>query len=707
MWALVREHLIAKLALVLFATLVIGFGLPALLNAQVQLSEMKRSGRAAAESVSHGLAAGVRTAMLSGNGLTARTMVEDARSRMGNVEVHIYAPSGEEVFRVPPPPPPRESLPAHVRDVLDQSRAQEVGDETTAIPINNEERCQECHDDSKLRGVLTLGTAGAEFPLNGDDKTLDVLGAVETSAFTQIMTAEKEEDLEDYFAELAKEIDGLRGVAILDPDGDTSFGAEDLEIDKATLREVLADGKARTINLEKSRIRLQPIANAPQCHACHDKDDRWRGIIATAVDVELRDPRAVLLGVADVSVQHVMLSGLGRMIARFLDEVAATGAVTTLTLHDNKGRLFRDALSRAEPPPGVRRVLEHGSAQSELRSDGDGERFIFAAPLTNDKECRQCHGSDHELRGAIEVILDTSAAAASRERVVLTGVAFGVATILATLLLLYLSLRSLVVRPVAAMGDVADQVRGGRLDAQVAVASADEIGRLGDRLNHMIGEIRQKLELSKFVSKATVGSIEAASSDSYQVGERTRMTILFSDIRGFTAFSEAVEPEAVVQMLNTYLGAQADVVDQHGGDIDKFVGDELMANFRGEGMEARALRCALALVEAVRLVNESLPPESTRLEVGIGLNVGEVIFGAMGARNRMDFTVIGDAVNLGARLCSAAKPGQVIISAAVREACGDLEGVNFIPLDPLSVKGKRDPIEVFEVRVSSPSPAPH
>lgn len=705
MWTVVREHLIAKLALVIFATLVIGFGVPALLNAQVQLREMERSGQAAAESVAHGLSAGVRTAMLSGNGLTARTMVHDARSRLGNVDVHIYAPSGEEVFSEPPPPPPRDALPEHVRDVLDQSKAQEVGAETTAIPIANEERCQGCHPDGTLRGVLTLGTADAELPLNGGDETLDVLGAVATSAFIQIMTAEKEDDLDAYFAELAKEVSALRGVAILDPDGDTSFGADDLEVDADVVRQVLADGKPRTIGGPNGRVRLQALANDPQCHACHDEGDRWRGVIATAVDVRLQDPRAMLLSVADISVQHVMLSGLGRMIARFLDEVAATGAVTTLTLHDEKGRLFRDALSQAEPPETVRLVLANGTSQSELRSDGKGERFIFAAPLTNDKECRQCHGSDHELRGAIEVRLDTSAAAASRERVVFTGVAFGIATIIATLLLLYLSLRALVVRPVAAMGDVADQVRGGRLDATVAVASADEIGRLGDRLNHMIGEIRQKLELSKFVSKATVGSIESSSADAYQVGERARMTILFSDIRGFTAFSEKVEPEEVVDMLNTYLGAQADVVDAHGGDIDKFVGDELMANFRGENMEAHAVRCSLAMVAAVRAVNEALPPGSTRLEIGIGLNVGEVIVGAMGARNRMDFTVIGDAVNLGARLCSAARPGQVIISAAVREASGDLDGVEYIPLEPLSVKGKREPITVFEVRGVTTPPA--
>jgi adenylate cyclase len=214
----------------------------------------------------------------------------------------------------------------------------------------------------------------------------------------------------------------------------------------------------------------------------------------------------------------------------------------------------------------------------------------------------------------------------------------------------------------------------------------------------MIGEVRKKLELSKFVSKATVGSVDAAESAIQRRGRRTRATVLFSDIRGFTAFSETVEPEEVVGMLNEYLDAQAEVVERHGGDIDKFVGDELMAHFHGEHMEARAIVAAIEMAQAVGRLNAGAPKGSPQLQVGIGINTGEVIFGAMGARNRMDFTVIGDAVNLGARLCSAAAGGQVVVSSALFWAAHDLPGVVFEPLPPLSVKGKREPIEVYAVR---------
>lgn len=696
MWTLVRKHLVVKIAIVVVATLGLGFAVPAVINAQLQLGEMERSGRESAQNVAQGLSAGVRTAMLSGNGITARTMVKDARDRLSTAEVRIYAPNGEEVFGVHAPIPSPDQLPSHIRDVLADGAMHMRDDATEALPIQNERRCQSCHPEGELRGVLTLGTDGASVRLGGGDETLDVITDVAESAFVQIMTAEKEELLDAYFEELAKEVDGIEGVSVLDPDGAPSYGP-DFEVSKSEVAAAFDTKASRTVDVEGGRLRIHPLANAPQCHACHDADDVWREAVVTKVGT-LSSPRETVVGATDISLRHVMLSGLGRMISRFLDEVAATGAVSTLTLHDGDGRLFRDAFAEPAPPSAVRSVLSSGEPESALIQDDESEAFVFVAPLTNDPECIQCHGTDHDLRGAIEVTLDTTAAAQGRERLVFIGAVFAVATILITLVLLYFGLKLLVVRPVSEMGSVADSVSEGRLDARVIVRSVDEVGRLGEQLNHMIGEVRKKLELSKFVSKATVGTVDAAESSITRRGTRERITVLFSDIRGFTAFSETVEPEEVVEMLNRYLDAQASVVEGHGGDIDKFVGDELMAVFRGPDMEARALWCAVDMVGAVHRLNASLPPGTPQLEVGIGINVGDVVFGAMGACNRMDFTVIGDAVNLGARLCSAAEPGQVVVSKFVLDATGELPGLDCRPMESIAVKGKREPIEVFDIR---------
>jgi adenylate cyclase len=134
---------------------------------------------------------------------------------------------------------------------------------------------------------------------------------------------------------------------------------------------------------------------------------------------------------------------------------------------------------------------------------------------------------------------------------------------------------------------------------------------------------------------------------------------------------------------------------KHGGDIDKFVGDELMARFTGESMERRATICAVEMIEAVAALNEKIGAKN--LGVGVGVNVGDVVFGAMGAEHRLDFTVIGDSVNLAARLCSAAKGGEVLVTKAIRDAVGEA-GLAMEPLEPIKVKGKTEPIEIFSAK---------
>jgi len=156
-------------------------------------------------------------------------------------------------------------------------------------------------------------------------------------------------------------------------------------------------------------------------------------------------------------------------------------------------------------------------------------------------------------------------------------------------------------------------------------------------------------------------------------------------------------------MLNEYLQAQADVVVKHGGDIDKFVGDELMARFTGEDMELRAARCAVGMIEAVAAVNAKKGDQ--QLAVGVGVNAGDVVFGPMGAEHRLDFTVIGDSVNLAARLCSAAKGGEVLITKPIRDAlekAGGTDGeIEVEELEPIRVKGKAEPIPIFRAKLKA------
>ena len=252
-------------------------------------------------------------------------------------------------------------------------------------------------------------------------------------------------------------------------------------------------------------------------------------------------------------------------------------------------------------------------------------------------------------------------------------------------------------RPILAIDRVAGEVSRGNLDVRVeGVRSRDEIGDLATRMNEMIGGLVERFHLSKFVSGGTLDAVKSSAGEGVQLGGvRRRVTVFFSDIRGFTSFSEGVEPEVVVEMLNTFLREQARVVKEFRGDIDKYVGDELVAVFQGEDMIENAVRSAVKIQEEMARLRAEHPEWD--VAVGIGINTGEVVMGAMGSEERMDYTILGDTVNVGARLCSAAGRGQILLSEAAHEGVEAVAGVETRRLEPIEVKGKSRALEVFEV----------
>jgi adenylate cyclase len=154
----------------------------------------------------------------------------------------------------------------------------------------------------------------------------------------------------------------------------------------------------------------------------------------------------------------------------------------------------------------------------------------------------------------------------------------------------------------------------------------------------------------------------------------------------------------VVEMLNTYLRHQAYIVKKYNGDIDKYVGDELVAVFQGPDMEENAVRCSVEIQQKMRLLTEERP--EWNIAIGIGINTGDVVMGAMGSEDRMDYTILGDTVNLGARLCSAADRGRTIMSESTYEAVRHLDDLEIVALDPIQVKGKTAPIQIYEAKGS-------
>jgi adenylate cyclase len=252
-------------------------------------------------------------------------------------------------------------------------------------------------------------------------------------------------------------------------------------------------------------------------------------------------------------------------------------------------------------------------------------------------------------------------------------------------------------RPILKIERVADEVAQGNFQARVeGVRSRDEIGDLARRMNDMVVGLNERFQLAKFVSSGTLAAIKLADHQGVRLGgERRRVTMVFCDIRGYTAFAEQHDPEVVVEVLNLYFERLAELVVGHGGDIDKYVGDQIVAVFQGEDMAADAVRCALAIQGRVGELAGQHP--DWHLAIGIGINTGEVIMGAMGSRERMDYTVLGDHVNLAARLCAQAGPNQTLITESSYRAIAGSSEFAITALTPIALRGKREPVAVYEV----------
>lgn len=281
-------------------------------------------------------------------------------------------------------------------------------------------------------------------------------------------------------------------------------------------------------------------------------------------------------------------------------------------------------------------------------------------------------------------------------------VAIGLAVAVAGALALALRIS----RPILKIERVADEVAKGNLQARVeGVRTRDEIGDLARRMNEMVVGLNERFQLVKFVSSGTLTAIKSADHDGVRLGgERRLVTLLFCDIRGYTEFAEQHDPEVVVEVLNLYFQNLAEVVVGHSGDIDKYVGDQIIAVFQGEQMVANAVRCALAMQRKTEALATKYP--DWHLAVGIGINSGEVVMGAMGSRERMDYTVLGDHVNLAARLCGQASPGQTLISGSSRRELADSPDFAIGELPPITVKGKSEPVAVYQIEARTAHPAP-
>jgi class 3 adenylate cyclase len=223
-------------------------------------------------------------------------------------------------------------------------------------------------------------------------------------------------------------------------------------------------------------------------------------------------------------------------------------------------------------------------------------------------------------------------------------------------------------------------------------------------------EVETRASLSRFLSQAAVEEVLSGRMKVNMAGQNAEVTVLFADIRGFTTMSSHMPPEEVVRFLNAFFGEAVDAVERNGGVVDKFIGDCVMAMWgaidQREDGARKSIGAALELVERARKITVAGAP----LEIGVGINTGPAVVGAIGAKSRLDYTAIGATVNLAARLCGIAQTGQVLVTSDTLLRAGPgvineaneaviLKGID-VPIVPYSVRALTTPLQLSETMVS-------
>lgn len=209
-----------------------------------------------------------------------------------------------------------------------------------------------------------------------------------------------------------------------------------------------------------------------------------------------------------------------------------------------------------------------------------------------------------------------------------------------------------------------------------------------------------RAELSRFLAPAVAEAVVSGKVELLRVGRLAEVSVIFADIRGFTTMAEADSPQETVAMLNMFFGAMANIIFKYEGNLDKFIGDCVMATW-GPPIShaddpARSLKCALEMLDAINEMNALREAQGKRpLEVGIGVNTGQAVVGYIGSSDRHEFTAIGDSVNTSSRLCGIAKGGEILAAESTIRGAGP--GFRVEPVSVLQVKGKEKGVTTYRV----------
>lgn len=343
------------------------------------------------------------------------------------------------------------------------------------------------------------------------------------------------------------------------------------------------------------------------------------------------------------------------------------------------------------------------------------------------------HEISHELEAELTNLITTSEASVkaqldefrgNRQFLTITVAAFSVVSLLTALGFGAILSWSLI-RPVRKIDVALARIADGDFAQIVEVPNRDEFGRLTTNLNRtstrlatlyseltalnqnlentieeQLSQLRRTEELRRYVSPQVADAIVVEGSRLTLTPTRRNLTILVSDIRGFTEMAERMEPEELVDALNQYFTALTEVVFSHGGTLDKYLGDGILAFFGDpipfEDHAERAVATAFGTQEVLeRLRSKWMLKYDEELTVGIGISTGYVTVGNIGSENRIEYTVIGNHVNVASRLATIALPGQILVTDRTMAAVRDY--VTGTEVETMTLKGVQRPLRIFEI----------
>jgi class 3 adenylate cyclase len=290
------------------------------------------------------------------------------------------------------------------------------------------------------------------------------------------------------------------------------------------------------------------------------------------------------------------------------------------------------------------------------------------------------------------------------------AIAFTLAAVAAAALGWALGSRAVV--PITSLVGLTKRYAAREFSAKNPVTSGDELEELGGAMEAMAKDIaaseaeiarRARIEagLGRYMPAEVAAALASGDAGSLALeGERRRVAVLFADVAGFTPFAERETPERAIAFLNEVFGVLSEVVFRHGGMVDKYMGDCVMATFGVSGDAARAPAAALACAEDMhRFVEASAAAWAETYgfdaRVAIGIAYGDAVLGNLGGELRVEYTAIGDTVNVAARLEGLAGPGKTLVT---KELADVGEGFTFESLGPHAVRGRAEPVQIFEVR---------